>query len=1074
MTQLYAKFRQKIDWNNNEDWSKTGNVSFQNNADGLITLYKNSGSQSFVKRQILETGKKYRIKVTVTNYIDGTFVGGIKIITNNSQSYNINAVGTYSFLSAFISNDLFFTIYGDSNSKFGITSINIEELGFTELDTYQDESILLTFQVADIKEYDKRKGLISKDFTLPGTTLNNKFFKNLNEINNDNKFNVKCKTEGAISITDSKTIYGNIEVVDIIKNNNEIKYTVSFVGNNFNLFDDINDDDVINDLSPICTQLNHTATIANVVNSWTGSTNYVYPYINYGGNRIKSNVSPYTVYELDDLVGVYGVSTDLTPSCGITIKDVYPATRVKYIIDKIFKQYGYTYSSSFFNNDWFDELILLYNNEVEQLYSWNTVVKVVYTPTTTPLGLKPNVNCVDYVVPNYTNEDINYRDGEWMKYNADGISSLDVPNGINLTATGDKYRKYNATKANKSYNDGLNPNLYQSENMIPGTYLCKTKGKYKIKMKFKVSGFNSDSVSGVIVMASRINTAACEIETTRWRIMDNTDEETVIIRQPLNYSPQSNNALIHLNMTSYREVEQVFDCIEGDQIFFKFYNTGLGQTPSKVFIEYFEVQEYGWGQDVPVTAAKILSKTLKIKDFLKDIITMFNLYIDIDENEPKKLIIEPRDTYYSGGIVVDWSDKIDYSADIKIRHPKEFLNPINKLKYKGTDNDYYNNIYNEVFDVQKTGYGGKKFITENEFGSGENVVELNEFGNAVLRNGNKVGYIASAKTQFVTSTIYNAKTEEDLKNFKSKVDIAPIVMFFNYTAINNNAYALANKTMFNFCGTRYYSYPYAGHIRYPFDQTNANNIDLNFETRLYSDNLYQLMFDGSPVNTITQNNLFNLYYQNMVDEMDNINAKIVTYSAHLTAEDIAILSLKNTVLVDNTYYIINSIEDYNCNGNSLCNIELLKKNSNPPKQFYSWIDIDKEGDVYVNPYNYSNLTNYTNYNNDSDILNNLDNTVYNNDNVNINTTNVTNTSTGVTIINTSNYNVTDTNCVIIDGIKIKNGVIMEVNDILDGGCDSVLDPFTKRHSAFINDCGENNYSIFSDKLNIIIDGGCNQ
>ena len=155
--------------------------------------------------------------------------------------------------------------------------------------------------------------------------------------------------------------------------------------------------------------------------------------------------------------------------------------------------------------------------------------------------------------------------------------------------------------------------------------------------------------------------------------------------------------------TTYITLEYELECQAGDLVYFKMLHgsTGLGYpTNWNTTFNYIQVDKYGWGNGTPVTYDKILPKNIKIKDFLKDLFLMFNLYVDISKDEAKKLIIETRDTYYNTGSVKDWSEKLSIGTDIKYSHPQQYQSYINKLKYN-TDDDYHNKVYESAKDIQK-------------------------------------------------------------------------------------------------------------------------------------------------------------------------------------------------------------------------------------------------------------------------------------------------------------------------------------------------------------------------------------
>ena len=90
-----------------------------------------------------------------------------------------------------------------------------------------------------------------------------------------------------------------------------------------------------------------------------------------------------------------------------------------------------------------------------------------------------------------------------------------------------------------------------------------------------------------------------------------------------------------------------------------------------------------------IDMSQVIPEQIKIKDFFTSIIKMFNLYIEQDKNEHNRLLIEPRNEFYSEGIVVDWSAKLDMLQDLEILPMGE----LDSVKYRFTykeDSDYWN------------------------------------------------------------------------------------------------------------------------------------------------------------------------------------------------------------------------------------------------------------------------------------------------------------------------------------------------------------------------------------------------
>jgi hypothetical protein len=121
-------------------------------------------------------------------------------------------------------------------------------------------------------------------------------------------------------------------------------------------------------------------------------------------------------------------------------------------------------------------------------------------------------------------------------------------------------------------------------------------------------------------------------------------------------------------------------------------------------------------------------------EFLKGIMTMFNLIASPDKSNPKNIIIEPYKDIFLPSITgtnnffddnstqLDWTDKID-TTEIKL----EVLADLNKrtvFKFVEDDDDYAFNLYKTV--VQGHLYGSQVFDASTTTGNLQSVLEGEE------------------------------------------------------------------------------------------------------------------------------------------------------------------------------------------------------------------------------------------------------------------------------------------------------------------------------------------------------------
>lgn len=1093
MVNLLVQFRTKIDWSNFSDWNfNTDSFAFSENYDGIGILSKIPGNGKVISKQIFDIGKRYRISFTLVDNINNKSGGRFRIKFNNTYSPYYKSRKSYSLVTDEITNRLF-TIESEfstnetltATSQWGLKDLIIEEVGYSELDLATNTNIALNFSVADVRNYELRNGTYSKSITIPGTPKNNIFFNHVFNINQDNRFNINYKCPATLQFSETSFIDGNIQLDEIIKNGDSIFYNILFYGNNLNLFKDIGET-LISDL--YCPELEHTATITNIEKSWDNEKPYFYPLIDYGK---KPNGA---------LNGMIGTAIDKSPSVGLTVNDLYPGVSVKYLVDKIFEKYNYTYESEIFNSDNFKKLIIPFINEEDVLYSEHLVSDISFGGVSS-ISKYCSSNFIMNNMDNVLMPDGKYKiTSNEMEASKDGIpgAALFVGNYSYMIENKDLYRSVNRERGmGLNYNPMTNPNSYQQQlPSIPGSYYVNKPGKYKIEMEFKLTGNYGNG--GVFVIAGKINkNDITSNQYDRWKPIDIDAEEVKVIFCPLT------GINLWRATNGYKTVSHTFEnCKEGDMLYFKFYNYVAGANGFTGYVNNIKVYNVGWGEGCEVKPSMILPQDFKIKDFLKSLILMYNLYIDIDPTESTNLIIETRDKYYSQGQTVDWTYKLDIGQDISYIPPREFQSFKNNLTYSKGD-DYWNKRYDDTRDFDSVGYGGKQRIIESDFNTGVNNVSI-KFKPTMLRDE----WTATGPnnlTQFVTSSLIDANHPfEQYLIPKFRTNWGPRILIFKKTNIFDNE---SNTRKFRLAGKDYSYYPYAGHISEPFNLTSETCFDINFETTKFN-RVWTKFFSGFPNDRITQNNLFNNYYREYFYDISDKDSRIMTGYFKLDPSDISKMRLNDTILVNGTYFTINNVIDYDPSGKSLTKVELFKKSSTPIPELIP--DKPVTGDVNINILPQATMDSFINIGkeNISKGRNNIllgDNNTSNGSNSLISGTFINSTkdstilssnritsnektlilkskdiviesgATNVVMIGTSNLKVKplDKNTVFIEDLKIKSGIITSSNGLIDCGLieiDGVYNPY-KRIDYMIEDSGANGTKITDINSWVMVDGG---
>ena len=204
------------------------------------------------------------------------------------------------------------------------------------LDTYGNENVALTFQVDDVRNIANKNATYSKDFNLPATSRNNRFFEHYYDLDRYNlDFNAYESFRCELYIDGINVLEGYIKLLGTLEKQTEISYRVVIFNDVANLIDSLGDANIENlDLS----ELEHTFVYNTIVASWFGTDQlgnevpYTYGLVNSGN-----------MYEDE---GIFYI-----PHTNFVLN-----VKLKYIIDKIFEYAGFSYDSNFFNSDEFSRL----------------------------------------------------------------------------------------------------------------------------------------------------------------------------------------------------------------------------------------------------------------------------------------------------------------------------------------------------------------------------------------------------------------------------------------------------------------------------------------------------------------------------------------------------------------------------------------------------------------------------------------------------------------------------------------------------------------------------------------------
>lgn len=151
---------------------------------------------------------------------------------------------------------------------------------YESLDLSDNEPFPLNYNIADIRQPEKRNAYFSKTITLPGTKKNNIFFNNIFEVGADSSFDPRKKVRCVVYTEGLEQLNGILQLTAIKRDDyNNISYEVNLQGQLGNIFAEIGE----NKLCQLGFQeYNHTYTVSSATNSWqTSITKNGQTYVNW-------------------------------------------------------------------------------------------------------------------------------------------------------------------------------------------------------------------------------------------------------------------------------------------------------------------------------------------------------------------------------------------------------------------------------------------------------------------------------------------------------------------------------------------------------------------------------------------------------------------------------------------------------------------------------------------------------------------------------------------------------------------------------------------------------------------------
>ena len=740
------------------------------------------------------------------------------------------------------------------------------------LDVKDGTAFPLNFQIGDIRDVSQRKGNFSKTITLTGSKNNNNLLNHYYDVNIvEGTFNINALTTCAV-IQDGIPIMEDcsMQLTGVVKSQvtdgyeEQVTYEVLVKDSKADFFTAITNKELTDiDFS----DLNHPYDAFNVVNRFSNTVVDGFKYFLPGSSDAIYNTQEFK-----------------------------PAIFAKTYLDRIFQDAGFTYDWPTLSYDRFQQLLIPYNGGVDNFDYNDYLVKAEKTAATTINGVNNWAGFTNIAV-------IATSQSPATKINITAWTELEDPQNIFNPLTGVYTTPFIISSANAQSYDYSVTMTYTLNlvNTSGGTLYGSASGSaanvfYKPAIGVSAGTqpiifsnlYTNTSPTATLLGVQNAIQCPLTIPNGTTTLLTQTVQTTI----PLSYNLLNNlqSATIGLNVSQQPATIGNAASVRNWR---KTSPSGVapasGQIVIQAVISNIQItivpnsSVYAIGGTIEVN--DYVPKKIKQSDFIKGIFNMYNIYAQVDSTQPNKLLLQSRDDFYDAGAEVDWTAKLAKDQEQNLSFLPELTSKKIILTYaadKDNPNTTYTNATNNI-------YGQAEVIFDNEY-----VKEVTT--KAVLFSPTPV--IKTIFGAFVPMLAGSAP-ETNIRILYDKTTAGqPLATCGQFYIYDYGSVGQINLT----------SYPLVGH----FDDPLTPTFDINFAICDYY--YYQ-------PTSLTENNLYNRYWRRTMGQINN--GKMLTALFNLKEPDIQALKLNDKIRIDNSWWNINKVIDYDANAHKLTKVELM-------------------------------------------------------------------------------------------------------------------------------------------------------
>jgi hypothetical protein len=535
-----------------------------------------------------------------------------------------------------------------------------------ELDLEEDSGIAMTFEVDSIKDISVIASNYTKTIKIPGTTNNNRILNwafnphvspatgsfysgsatGAYQPNTFSNFDFKRQSQICIIEDNQVVLAGYGKLLKATSENGMVSYELqvtSTLGSLISTLSNLRLEDIP---ATLTTAFSHLASIPNITGSWNSFGNSTLPYL----------------WPIAD----YG-QAETCQATNFYVGNLRPGIYIKAYWDLIFKQAGFTYSSSFLNSPYFGRFICPWKDGV---WGPKTNVQATYSGSgllinSTNNAVSPGIN-TDYIFNEILSDPSNQYNPTQLAFfpTASSIYEVDVTIPI-------------AWELTCPTSSGL---------VIPsGEAVYVT---YEVYSGSTLLNGPSQTQASLATFPNTLNNWGPFVGSTTTGVYNLSFSGTKILIEAGQYLKVG-----VYPSASFGNSQQMAT--------FPFYvnltagSSSLLVAPSpftpNLFVKNTDIIDYS-----VLNFTDYCMKDVQQVDFILSVCLLFNLFMVQDRDNPTHFNIFTRQEFYQNQSVVDWTNKLDTNSPISITPLPSLSDATLFFSYK-EDKDYFNDLYTQQF-----------------------------------------------------------------------------------------------------------------------------------------------------------------------------------------------------------------------------------------------------------------------------------------------------------------------------------------------------------------------------------------